>query len=728
MAPGADLVLAETLLNRAKRLGVAAELHALLVGAPDDILAAWVRRSSELGRPPSEESRLAVEERLERLIQLATNTERVDQPGDVSPLQYQRLAARLCLESDELVCVLWGGSELKPGGSAEVARWRRHPEAIPSALHGAMEAKPNASLVIIDPENGQLQEEGHDVQNHRFLEVDIRDHLAAGNALGANDQAMRALESHNNSEAIRYLYLRSLAEVGGTRLALRRFEELAPLPEDRSEDWHALPARLHKDLAFAGIRSSENLRLAADAYELAYARCGGAYSAVNAATLHVMLGDHETAQRFAENALSVLPPEPPAEERDRYFWFATRAEACLIEKRISEASVALARADPLLRDDLTTRSRTRGQIGRLCIALQLDEEMVSTIAMPAAYVIQGLDKLSGSPKIDPEIAELINGAPCFVAQPDTPVGLNALFGLINCGARLHIVLADSEGRETSYWGERFGSVEQAQWQNLLGRAERVSSMSGFLPVESAWRKRHALRLRDGLAMLCASSLGIEMCGLRANPKAGQAPSWSVCRVRMPPQMLPAADRRMVGLVFTDMVDFSRLSDSEVQVYWSEIVPRLAECIKAGGKRVLLRNTWGDALHIVTSDAQSAAKISLRLIQAARDIRKDYSGRLGNLQIRVGAHFAPAYAGYDTVSAQPSFYGTQLSFAARVEPVTPPDTVFVTEAFAAELKLEVGELFRLEYAGEIQLAKRYGSFRLFRVAESEVWAPPIKVQQ
>ena len=92
------------------------------------------------------------------------------------------------------------------------------------------------------------------------LEQAIRTQLSGGNALGANDLAAKALEAGADSPAVRYLFLRSLAESGGARLALSRYEELAPPAEARNEDWLALPGRLHKDLAFSGVQPDENLR------------------------------------------------------------------------------------------------------------------------------------------------------------------------------------------------------------------------------------------------------------------------------------------------------------------------------------------------------------------------------------------------------------------------------------------------------------------------------------
>ena len=44
--------------------------------------------------------------------------------------------------------------------------------------------------------------------------------------------------------------------------------------------------------------------------------------------------------------------------------------------------------------------------------------------------------------------------------------------------------------------------------------------------------------------------------------------------------------------------------------------------------------------------------------------------------------------------------------------TPPGTTYVTEAFAAELAVSAPGEFHVEYAGEIALAKRFGSYRIY----------------
>ena len=58
------------------------------------------------------------------------------------------------------------------------------------------------------------------------------------------------------------------------------------------------------------------------------------------------------------------------------------------------------------------------------------------------------------------------------------------------------------------------------------------------------------------------------------------------------------------------------------------------------------------------------------------------GRTEAPTMRVGAHYGPVFSDWDPIVGKGTFYGRSLSRAARIEPITPPGAVFVTEAFAA----------------------------------------------
>jgi len=59
-----------------------------------------------------------------------------------------------------------------------------------------------------------------------------------------------------------------------------------------------------------------------------------------------------------------------------------------------------------------------------------------------------------------------------------------------------------------------------------------------------------------------------------------------------------------------------------------------------------------------------------------------------LEFRIAVHFGTADRNFDPIEEAPTFYGPQLSLAARIVPVAPPGGVFVTEPCAAQLSLRL----------------------------------------
>src|SRR3546814_9821854 len=71
---------------------------------------------------------------------------------------------------------------------------------------------------------------------------------------------------------------------------------------------------------------------------------------------------------------------------------------------------------------------------------------------------------------------------------------------------------------------------------------------------------------------------------------------------------------------------------------------LAKLLDRHAPHGLVRKTWGDALHVVTDDAASAAHIVSEIHHTLEQHRLRDDGVLGDLELRIAAHYAPAYAG------------------------------------------------------------------------------------
>ena len=75
---------------------------------------------------------------------------------------------------------------------------------------------------------------------------------------------------------------------------------------------------------------------------------------------------------------------------------------------------------------------------------------------------------------------------------------------------------------------------------------------------------------------------------------------------------------------------------------------------------------------------------------------------------------PVFEVRDPVIDVRAFMGSHVSRTARIEPVTPPASVFVTEPFAAALALTAEDEFSCDYVGHMPAAKDYGRLRMYRL--------------
>jgi class 3 adenylate cyclase len=81
-------------------------------------------------------------------------------------------------------------------------------------------------------------------------------------------------------------------------------------------------------------------------------------------------------------------------------------------------------------------------------------------------------------------------------------------------------------------------------------------------------------------------------------------------------------------------------------------------------------------------------------------------------LRVGGHLGPVYSGRDPILKCDNYFGAHVSRAARIEPVTPEKSVYVTETLAAVLAIHNANEFQCHYVGMTRAAKHYGKMRMF----------------
>jgi class 3 adenylate cyclase len=169
-----------------------------------------------------------------------------------------------------------------------------------------------------------------------------------------------------------------------------------------------------------------------------------------------------------------------------------------------------------------------------------------------------------------------------------------------------------------------------------------------------------------------------------------------------------------ALLFGDIRGFSTLTDEQLPVFSERFLGAFAEVLARHEDEIWHRNTWGDAVYVVLTDAVCAAACALELQEAVAAIDLLSVGLPEHLALRLGGHLGPVFPIHDPVVDADAFMGSHVSRTARIEPVTPPGAVYVTEPFAAALVLAGCDRFTCDYVGHMPLAKDYGRLRMYRL--------------
>jgi class 3 adenylate cyclase len=168
------------------------------------------------------------------------------------------------------------------------------------------------------------------------------------------------------------------------------------------------------------------------------------------------------------------------------------------------------------------------------------------------------------------------------------------------------------------------------------------------------------------------------------------------------------------MLFGDVKGFSKLTDEQLPIFASRVLGGFAEVLRRHRPDVHFVNTWGDAVYVVLSHPYAAARCALELQETMASIDLEAERLPSHLALRIGGHVGPVFPTHDPVLEADGFMGSHVSRTARVEPVTPPGGVYVTEPFAAALVLDGRDEFLCDYVGHMAAAKDYGHLRMYRL--------------
>lgn len=561
--------------------------------------------------------------------------------------------------------------------------------------------------------------------------ADVERLLENGDLLRAFDRADESVAVHPDSETLKHRGVLALARAGATERAAQVFREWG-LANSSDADVRALEARIAKDraLGLSGDARRAALLHAAALYAGIDEREGGPYPAINRATLLFLAGERGEAEWIARRILA----DPQVAAGGDYWMLATRAEAHLLLAEREAARSDLASAASVPTAGLGARSSTRRQLRLLlsesgCSAADT-EAILAPLAPPPVLHVVGVGSLKGRHggrtvriAIKEELARLRPGA--LFTSLSGPLEILFAEESLASGSELTVVLAAADVDVAAH------AIDEAWRRRFLRccrRARRIVTLAEDTSEDAASLMDYASRVAMGLALLRSSHLdGVALQVLlgdcsahpaammwRADPGRRQVsvPIGSLAQSAEPGT--PQA-RSCCAVVFGDLPAFSQMPERFLPIFWEEVMGAIGDVLGEADEAVALKKTWGDAVHVVVPDVRRAAEICLAVQDRLNAIDGAIVGRNGPPTMRIGAHYGPVFEGWDPVAAHRTFYGRALSRAARVEPITPPGTVYVTEAFAAILLLESGRDFDCTYVGRVPLAKGYGTFQMYALS-------------
>jgi class 3 adenylate cyclase len=510
-------------------------------------------------------------------------------------------------------------------------------------------------------------------------------------------------------------------------------------------DIAALGARLMKERALAAPagQRAQLLRNAAERYLAAFQLTGDFYPGTNAASLHFWAGDKGRALAIAADVEARI-------KGSSFYETAARAECALIMGEIERAKGHLEALEG--RGTPAERMVARTHLRRSCEILSVDLQILTPLKPGSVVHFMGSmprpdAPLDGDPVLIARIAALLDDLDASIGFGALAAGADILFAeaLLARGAELNVVLpfAPEDFLKTSVGAHTSGDWP-ARFDTCLAGASQVSVVGKAFEDGDPLQYGYGTMISAGLTLLRARHLEAPATQVAIWDGSGSVASYGTAagialwqKTALQQHVIDAtgtarplegkalADdsialrRRNIRFVlFGDIAGFSRLSDEQIAILSGEVMTRLAQACQPSANDILARNSWGDGIYLVFAQAASAAATALAMQETMARI--DFTGLgLPELQLRLGLHCGPMTSMLDPLTGRETFMGGQVNRAARIEPLTPPGTVYATEAFAACLALDREARFVCEYIGKLTAGKGTEQLRLLSLSRQAV---------
>ncbi len=593
----------------------------------------------------------------------------------------------------------------------------------------------------------------------------VRAHLDQGAPWDACDAFREAAAQFGSDAELLYLGALAHARAGATHEAHPLLERAAAATSDPAllTEIQSLRGRLWKD-AYLRTRAPALAARARAEYLAAYALAHDPFPGINAATLALLQGDAAAARDLARAVLRTLEARTSAWNA----WdHATAGEAELLLGAPERAAAHYAAAWKRAAHDAGSVASMRRQLH--LIANAVPDALALLRLLPAPDVIAFAGHMIDAPErapsrfpaaLEADVAAALRSqlesmrTPIVYTSAACGADLICIEQALAVGAEVNVVLPFARDDFVRTSVAPGGAEWVARFDAALERASRVVMATEEAHLDDDVLYDHAARLVDGLALLRAAQLAtvpslvcvldpeaggdvggtlascerwrrrngvvhaIDLRALRGTHAldAPSSPAKAETTGSPPAAAEPGtrAQRSIKTMLFADFAGYSRLHDAYAPLFQSQFLAIGAAQIEASSVKPLEAKTWGDGLYLVFDAEGAAAEFALGFLQRMLAVDWTAAQLPSSCQVRVALHAGPVFRAFDPVMGRESFFGANVTRAARIEPVTPPGMIYASETFAATLAADAHDRYALEYVGRLPLAKGYGASRLYRL--------------
>ncbi len=579
------------------------------------------------------------------------------------------------------------------------------------------------------------------------VHVEIQRALARGDMFRVFELAREGLIEWPDDPQFRFLQTLSLARLGEPYAAIRSYDRNR-IAEIATEDAIALKARLLKDLALrAGPAEQADLfRQSSETYHQASVLDDGYFSSINEATTAFLAGDRDRAVALAD--MIVRRPEIVAAAD--YFAAATLGEAHLLRGKYADAVDAFKEARRLPDANPGGLASTTRQIGIIVaqIPIAADQKEHILAAIRPAPILHFCGHMfsalwSGARALESQIASALDETGSSIAYGSLACGADMMIAeaVIERGGEVHIVLpfAEDDFLETSVkkggkdWLPRYDHVRaqaasvtfatQMPFVNDDHQFAYCSKLAmGTVRLRAKTMQTHAVQLAiwDGVPAASLAGTAADVSEWRSqngiNKTIAVAPDRPSLEQMRPKIVAEQTARKLGAIIFADFSGFSKLSERQLPGFLNFVMGAVGTVLGKHGDSVLCRNSWGDAIYCVIETPVKAALIALEIQSALDPVLLQKAGLPEEGGMRISLHCGPIYEDYDPIQQGRTYYGTEVTLAARIEPRVPVGSIYTTQQFAALIDAKDAHLFQFEYVGTMELAKDYGKRVLYRLTQ------------